>query len=490
MNIDPGIARRLQAVRDRPGFVERRAQRAARRKTLLAFARRVVPRLLHRLFWARPERAREEFAVLVDDSRRGYAERFARAEPGTPRLREASHALGDFFYGPLLPMQLPLIIGGMLSWGLLRRLVRGRVPDATVRALSRGLPGNVTTDMDLELGDLADRAREVPGLVEHLRSAVPARAIEEARALPGTEAFLAEWDRFIERYGHRGPGEIDVTTPRWADDPSSLVTSLVGIASDEPGAHRRRQQAAVQEAEAAAAAIVEAAGGGLWGWLRRPLARGLVRRVRAYLGLREHGKYVATMMLMHTRRAIVEAAGMAVERGRLERVEDGFLLTLDELVTAVEGDDVGELRHEVARRREAFERWARLVPPRVITSEGEQPVLPDDGPLPPGELAGHAASAGVVEGVARVVLDPSRQVLEAGEILVAPFTDPGWTPLFVHARGLVMEVGGLMTHGSVVAREYGLPAVVGVDGATSRIRTGQRVRVDGDRGRVVLLDEV
>jgi pyruvate,water dikinase len=378
----------------------------------------------------------------------------------------------------------------MLSWGLLRRLVRGRVPDATVRALSRGLPGNVTTDMDLELGDLADRAREVPGLVEHLRSVVPARAIEEARALPGTEAFLAEWDRFIERYGHRGPGEIDVTTPRWADDPSSLVTSLVGIASDEPGAHRRRQQAAVQEAEAAAAAIVEAAGGGLWGWLRRPLARGLVRRVRAYLGLREHGKYVATMMLMHTRRAIVEAAGMAVERGRLERVEDGFLLTLDELVTAVEGDDVGELRHEVARRREAFERWARLVPPRVITSEGEQPVLPDDGPLPPGELAGHAASAGVVEGVARVVLDPSRQVLEAGEILVAPFTDPGWTPLFVHARGLVMEVGGLMTHGSVVAREYGLPAVVGVDGATSRIRTGQRVRVDGDRGRVVLLDEV
>ena len=94
----------------------------------------------------------------------------------------------------------------------------------------------------------------------------------------------------------------------------------------------------------------------------------------------------------------------------------------------------------------------------------------------------------MVEGVARVVLDPAKEVLEAGEILVAPFTDPGWTPLFVHARGLVMEVGGLMTHGSVVAREYGLPAVVGVDGATRRIRTGQRLRVDGDRGRVVLLD--
>ncbi|MCX4246157.1 phosphoenolpyruvate synthase [Paraliomyxa miuraensis] len=493
MNIDPGIARRLMAVRDRPGFADGRSHLAARPATLRWFGRRVVPSLLRRLVWARPERAREEFEALVEQMRREFAERFAKAPAGGPRLREAVRTLEGFFQGPMVPMQMPLIIGGMLCWGLLRRLVRGRVSDATVRALSRGLPGNVTTDMDLELGDLADRARQVPELVECLRSAPPSQAIARARELPGTEAFFADWERFMARYGHRGPGEIDVTTPRWADDSSSLVTSLVGILGDEPGSHRRRHEAAIREAEAAQAEIARAAGGGLLGWLRRPLALALVRRVRAYLGLREHAKYVATMMFMHTRKAIVEAAGMAVERGRLERVDDGFMLDFDELEAAVEDDalDVDALRREVARRRHEFERHARLVPPRVITSEGEQPVLPDDtGPLPPGELAGHAASAGVVEGVARVVLDPTRQVLEAGEILVAPFTDPGWTPLFVHAGGLVMEVGGLMTHGSVVAREYGLPAVVGVDGATTRIRSGQRVRVDGDRGRVILLDEV
>jgi rifampicin phosphotransferase len=95
----------------------------------------------------------------------------------------------------------------------------------------------------------------------------------------------------------------------------------------------------------------------------------------------------------------------------------------------------------------------------------------------------------VVEGRARVVLDPAREVLHAGEILVAPHTDPGWTPLFVHASGLVTEVGGLMTHGSVVAREYGIPAVVSVAGATRRIHSGQRIRVDGTRGFVELLDE-
>jgi phosphohistidine swiveling domain-containing protein len=491
MNIDPGIARRLVVVRDRPGFREGGAHRVARLRSVGWLVRRVAPGVLRRVLWASHERARDEFAALVEASRRGFAERFAAAPPGAPRLREASHAVGDFFHGPVFPMQVPLILVGLVSWKLLQRLVRGRVPEATVQALYRGLPGNVTTDMDLELGDIADRAREVPGLVEHLRREPPARAIETARALPGTDAFIAEWERFMARYGQRGPGEIDVTTPRWADDPSSLVTILVGITGDEPGAHRRRHRAAVREAEAAAAAIEQAAGGGPWGWLRRPLARALARRARAYLGLREHAKYVVTLLLMHVRRAVVEAAGMAVARGRLERVEDGFMLGLDELAAAVEGDDDGEaLRAEVARRREALGRHARLVPPRVITSEGEQPPLPDEaGPLPPGELAGHAASAGVVEGVARVVLDPAKEVLEAGEILVAPFTDPGWTPLFVHAKGLVMEVGGLMTHGSVVAREYGLPAVVGVDGATTRIRTGQRLRVDGDRGRVVLLPE-
>jgi rifampicin phosphotransferase len=488
-NIDSGIARRLLVVRERPAFREGRARRAASRRVLLGFARRIVPSLLRRLWWSRPEQARIDFQAALEASQREHDERFARAAPGGPRLREAGQAIATLALDRLLPLMVPIVLAGLLAWAMVQRLMRGRVPDATVRALSRGLPGNITTDMDLELGDLADRAREVPALVEQLRSAPPARAVAGARAIAGAGPFLAEWDRFVARYGHRGPGEIDMSAARWAEDPSSLVTSLVGILGDEPGAHRRRHQAAVREGEAAAVAILEAAGRGPLGWLRRRLVGFLIPRVREYLGLREHGKFLAMRVFMHVHRAIVEAAELAVARGRLARVDDGWMLTLDELAAAVEGE-VPELRAEVARRRQELQRYARLVPPRVITSEGEQPLLPDlHGPLAPGELAGLAASAGVAEGVARVVLDPARQVLQAGEILVAPFTDPGWTPLFVHAAGLVMEVGGLMTHGSVVAREYGLPAVVGVEGATRRIRTGQRVRVDGDRGRVIVLDE-
>jgi pyruvate,water dikinase len=167
-------------------------------------------------------------------------------------------------------------------------------------------------------------------------------------------------------------------------------------------------------------------------------------------------------------------------------VEDVYFLGLPEVIRLLAaGGDVKEL---VASRRAEYEHYRQLTPPRVLTSDGEQVVgQREGGALPAGALAGSAASAGVAEGLARVVLDPRTATLEKGEILVAPGTDPGWTPLFLNAAGLVTEVGGLMTHGSVVAREYGIPAVVGVPDATRAIRTGQRVRVHGDLGYVEVL---
>jgi pyruvate,water dikinase len=144
----------------------------------------------------------------------------------------------------------------------------------------------------------------------------------------------------------------------------------------------------------------------------------------------------------------------------------------------------------VRSRKEEHERVRRLTPPRVITNEGEIVTRRHSREnLPPNAIQGSAASPGIVEGRAKVVLDPTHAVLNAGEILVAPFTDPGWTPLFINAKGLVMEVGGLMTHGSVVAREYGIPAVVCVPDATTKIKTGQLVRVNGDEGFVEILED-
>jgi len=178
-----------------------------------------------------------------------------------------------------------------------------------------------------------------------------------------------------------------------------------------------------------------------------------------------------------------------VDRGALASVDDVWYLEMRE-VFALEraSSTANETRALVAQRRAEHARNQRRTPPRVVTSEGEHGRPPPQKELPPGSYGGIAASTGVVEGIARVVRDPAKDVLHDGEILVAPFTDPGWTPLFVHASALVMEVGGLMTHGSVVAREYGIPAVVGVHGATTTLHTGQRLRVDGTAGVVTLLD--
>jgi pyruvate,water dikinase len=206
------------------------------------------------------------------------------------------------------------------------------------------------------------------------------------------------------------------------------------------------------------------------------------------MGLREHPKFALVRALGVARRERLAAGTTLAARGQLADAAHVFHLGFDELTRALD-EPALDLRAELAARIEGLRRDQALRPPIAISSDGETPVLAvDRADLPDGALAGTAASNGVVEGVARVVRDPTREVLHAGEILIAPHTDPGWTPLFVHAAAVVTEVGGLMTHGAVVAREYGIPAVVSVPGATERIRTGQRVRVDGTRGFVLVLD--
>jgi phosphoenolpyruvate synthase/pyruvate phosphate dikinase len=187
------------------------------------------------------------------------------------------------------------------------------------------------------------------------------------------------------------------------------------------------------------------------------------------------------------KQALFDCAKILVERGQLKHRDDIFFLQLQEIVAAT-NDASKKCQPQVEERRVEFARYQKMSPPRAITSQGE--ILTRShkaNNAPSGSLVGSPASPGVIEGRAKVVLDPTNAVVEAGEILIAPFTDPGWTPLFMNAKGLVMEVGGLMTHGSVVAREYGIPAVVCVPDATKKIQTGQQIRVNGDEGWVQVL---
>jgi pyruvate,water dikinase len=374
----------------------------------------------------------------------------------------------------------PLVASGRVATRALARLRPDALDD--VKALERGYEGNVTTEMTLEVGDLADVARGLP----EVRRAIQDGEVDRARLrdLPDGARFDDALEGFLARYGMRGPGEFDLTRPRWSDEPASLLSMLRGnLGHDEMGAHRAEYDALRRDAEAAGARLVETTG-----WPKRALVRRLIRVVRSLAPGREHPKFFLVRVMATVRALALEAGDALVEQGRVDRADDVFFLEHPELIAAL-NDPALELRARVDTRRVDYERFKGLTPPRVLTSEGEAPKPERRGDLPPGALGGAGVSAGRVEGVARVVTDPTAEILAKGEILVAPFTDPGWTPLFINAAGVVLEVGGMMTHGSVVAREYGIPCVVCVQDATRVLRSGQRVVVDGDAGFVRVIDE-
>jgi pyruvate,water dikinase len=487
-NADPLAPAALRRLSARPAF--RRGRDRATWGTVRRWFLPLVASTLGRLAWRKPEGAPEALARDIDAYLDEVRVRLDGAAGGPERLRVARAVLGETFLAAAWPLP-PYVAAGILGYHLLRRWAPAGM-EQEVAAVARGLRGNVTSEMDLAVGDLADRARGHPELVALLtrEPGEAASVLARAAELPGGEGFLEALGDFLRRYGMRGPAEIDLARPRWRDDPGSLLAMVAGsLLHERAGAHHARHAALAEAGSRAAERLVRAARSGPWGLVRGPVVARLTRVARILPAVREHPKFLLVRVFDLVRPSILAAGDALAASGRLEHAGDVWTLTLPELQAALEDPDA-PLRERVAGRRADALRFARMEPPRLMTSEGEIPVLTQDAQgAPEGALLGSAVSPGVVEGVARVVLDPARAALRPGEILIAPFTDPGWTPLFTQAAGLVMEVGGLMTHGSVVAREYGLPAVVGVQHATTRIRTGQRVRVHGGAGYVELLDD-
>ncbi|RME59239.1 MAG: hypothetical protein D6790_10890, partial [Caldilineae bacterium] len=360
-----------------------------------------------------------------------------------------------------------------------------------VLTLTRGLPHNVTTEMDLALWEAARRIRDDGEAQSVMQRGDPeelAQAYLAGTLPPVAQRALAD---FLDRYGARGLGEIDLGRPRWRENPTPVIQSVQSyMAIDNPDAapdvvFRRGAQAAEQAIDALVATASRLRGPAA-GWLVRKLAA----RVRAMAGLREYPKFTIIRLFGEGRAALLRAGEDLVQRGVLEQADDLVFLHLNELWTLALGAP-GDWKRLVRARRAVYEREKRRQPiPRLLVSDGAAfyEGLGAEEAEGEGIIVGSPVSPGVVEGPVRVVFDPHHAQLQPGEILVCPGTDPAWTPLFLAAGGLITEVGGMMTHGSVVAREYGIPAVVGVDRATERLRTGQRIRLDGSRGRIELLD--
>jgi rifampicin phosphotransferase len=311
--------------------------------------------------------------------------------------------------------------------------------------------------------------------------------LDELPKLAGGREARDAIEAWLDKYGMRCVGEIDITRPRWSERPSMLVAVILGnIKNFEPGAGERRFEQGRQEAEKKEQELLERLRALPDGERKAEEAKRMIDRVRTFIGYREYPKYGMVSRYFVYKQALLEEAERLVQAQALTEKEDIFYLTFQELPDVVRRNQVDD--QLIRQRKDAFRSYQALTPPRVLTSDGEViagAYRRDD--VPAGALVGLPVSAGIVEGRARVIHDMAEADLQAGDILVTAYTDPSWSPLFVAITGLVTEVGGLMTHGAVIAREYGLPAVVGVEQATRLIRNGQRIRVHGTDGYVEIL---
>jgi phosphoenolpyruvate synthase/pyruvate phosphate dikinase len=386
------------------------------------------------------------------------------------------------------PRNLQVIMAGMeATWWLNEQLQAWLGEKNAADTLTQSVPHNVTSEMGLALLDVADVIRPHPEVVALLHDVGDEGFPDELAKLAGGREARDAIEAWLDEYGMRCVGEIDITRPRWSERPTTLVPLiLANIKNFEPGAGERRFEQGRQEARRKELELLERLRALPDGERKAEETKRMIYRVRTFAGYREHPKYGMVSRYFVYKQALLEEAERLVQAHVLREKEDIFYLTFQELHDVVRANQVDD--QLIGQRKDAFRSYQALTPPRVLTSDGEAiagAYRRDD--VPGGALVGLPVSAGIIEGRARVIHDMAEADLEPGDILVTAHTDPSWSPLFVAISGLVTEVGGLMTHGAVIAREYGLPAVVGVEHATQLIHDGQRIRVNGTDGYIEIL---
>lgn len=353
--------------------------------------------------------------------------------------------------------------------------------------LSQSVPGNITSEMGLALMDVADVIRPYPEVIDYLQHAKEDHFLDELVQFDGGKQIQDAIYDYLSKYGMRCPGEIDITRPRWSEKPITLVPMILShIKNFEPNAGNRKFEQGRLIALDKEQELIDRLKQLPDGEQKAKETKRMIDLIRNFIGYREYPKYGIVSRYFVYKQALLKEAEQLVQAGVIHEKEDIYYLTFEELHEAVRTKKIDD--QIISKRKDEYKSYEKLTPPRVITSDGEiiTGAYKREN-LPANAIAGLPVSAGVIEGRARVILNMENADLEDGDILVTSFTDPGWTPLFVSIKGLVTEVGGLMTHGAVIAREYGLPAVVGVENATGLIKDGQQIRVHGTEGYIEIL---
>ena len=386
--------------------------------------------------------------------------------------------LQDRSFEMILNVDMPAIIAWMGAIGILGGLAKAADAETQERLdrMGRGFEGELVIEMGLEMF-AASRLLD-PREFDDLD--LLAKRLERREL---SAAFLTAWDQLIHRFGARGPNEMELASPRYGEDPLLLLRQLSFMAKappeNEPTPAHERHVAQRHEAFAELSAR--------FGWFRRALLRLAHSWTEAYAGERDTAKYHLVLATYAIRRGALARGEQLAAAGRLDSSGDVFHLTFDEL-EAAERDLAFDVRTPSRERRKVFEKFQRQVKefPHLIDSRGRilRPAPTDEA----GALTGLGISSGVARGPIKVLANPYEKEIEPGDVLVAYTTDPGWTPLFINASAIILQIGGMMQHGGVVAREYGKPCVAGIEHVLTRFEDGQWVEVDGSNGVVRLLE--
>ncbi|MFB7118813.1 phosphoenolpyruvate synthase [Bacillus tropicus] len=386
------------------------------------------------------------------------------------------------------PQSIAVIMAGMnASTWINEKMEQWLGEKNAADTLSQSVQNNITSEMGLALMEVADVIRPYEEVIAYLQHVENDSFLDELVQFKGGEKAREAIDAFLNKYGMRCSGEIDITKTRWSEKPTTIIPMILNNIRDfEYGASKRKFEEGLQEALKKEEELVDRLQQLPDGQQKVEETKRMIRNIRNFIGYREYPKYGMINRYFIYKQALLKEAEQLVQSGVIHEVDDIYYLTFEELHEVVRTKKLNyELIH---KQKNDYKLYEKLTPPRIMTSDGEiitgkykRENLPADA------IAGLPVSSGVVEGRARVILNMEEANLEEGDILVTAFTDPGWTPLFVSIKGLVTEVGGLMTHGAVIAREYGLPAVVGVENATKLIKDGQRIRVHGTEGYIEVL---
>ncbi|HHY73403.1 MAG TPA: phosphoenolpyruvate synthase [Bacillus bacterium] len=353
--------------------------------------------------------------------------------------------------------------------------------------LSQSVPNNITSEMGLALLDVADVIRPYPEVIEYLQDVKDDNFLEKIVKFDGGKEIQDAIIAYLNKYGMRCVGEIDITRTRWSEKPTTLIPFILNnIKNFEPNASRRKFEQGRRVALKKEQELLDRLKQLPDGEQKAKETKQMIDLIRNFSGFREYPKYGMINRYFVYKQALLKEAYKLVQAGVIYEKEDIYYLTFEEFREAA---STNKLDYQIiSKRKDEYKLYKKLTPPRVITSDGE--TLSGEYKrenLPAEAIVGLPVSSGVIEGRARVILNMEDADLEDGDIVITSFTDPSWTPLFVSIKGLVTEVGGLMTHGAVIAREYGLPAVVGVENATKLIKDGQRILVNGTEGYIEIL---